>query len=137
MPGSFFDTNVLVYLASSDSKRAERAEELISSGGSISVQVLNELANVCRRKMHLSWNDTRAFISTLRELLAVSSVTVETHDDALAVTQRYRLSIYDALIVAAALHAGCDTLWSEDMQDGMRIEKKLRIVNPFEYHKRE
>jgi predicted nucleic acid-binding protein len=131
MPGSFFDTNVLLYLASNDSERVERTEVLLSSGGTISVQVLNEIANVCRRKMRLPWSETRSFLSTLRALLAVDSVTVETHKHALEVAERNRLSIYDALIVASALHSECDTLWSEDMQNGMRIEKRLRIVNPF------
>ena len=63
MPGSFFDTNVLIYLGSGDLPKADRAETIISSGGTISVQVLNELANVARRKMRLSWHDTRAFLS--------------------------------------------------------------------------
>ncbi len=62
MPGSFFDTNVLLYVASEDSAKAGRAEEIIGSGGSISVQVLNELTNVCRRKMRMSWPDTHAFL---------------------------------------------------------------------------
>jgi predicted nucleic acid-binding protein len=131
MPGSFFDTNVLLYLASSDHLKAERAEKLIGSGGTISVQVLNELTNVCRRKMHLSWNDTREFLTMLRDLLIVNSVTVETHEDALLIAERYSIPIYDALIVASALQAGSATLWSEDMQDGMRIGPRLRIVNPF------
>jgi len=49
----------------------------------------------------------------------------------LALAERYGLSIYDAMIAASALHADCDRLWSEDMQDGMLIEQRLRIANPF------
>jgi predicted nucleic acid-binding protein len=131
MPGNFFDTNVLIYLASSDPVRAERAETIVGGGGTISVQVLNELANVTRRKMRLSWKDTRAFLSVIRGLLLVSPMTTEIHENGLALAERYKLSIYDAMIVASALHAGCDVLWSEDMQDGMKIAKRLRIVNPF------
>jgi predicted nucleic acid-binding protein len=131
MPGSFFDTNVLLYLASSDPARANRAETIVSNGGTVSVQVLNELANVARRKMHLSWHDTRAFLSTIRGLLLVTPITVEIHENGLALAERYSFSIYDAMIVAAALHADCGVLWSEDMQDGMEIEKRLRVVNPF------
>jgi predicted nucleic acid-binding protein len=56
---------------------------------------------------------------------------VETHETGSAQAERYNLSIYDAMIAAAALHAGCDTLWSEDMQDGMAFGEGLRIVNPF------
>jgi predicted nucleic acid-binding protein len=131
MPGSFFDTNVLIYLAASDPAKADRVETIVSDGGTISVQVLNELANVARRKMRLSWHDTRAFLATIRGLLLVNPITTEIHHNGLALAERHGLSIYDAMIVASALHAKCDVLWSEDMQDGMTIEKRLRIVNPF------
>jgi predicted nucleic acid-binding protein len=131
MPGSFFDTNVLVYLTSADTVKADRAEELVEAAGAISIQVLNEFANVARRKMSLSWADTHAVLSMVRGLLRVHATTVETHEMALMLAERYRLSIYDAMIVAAALDAGCDRLWSEDMQNGMVIERSLRIVDPF------
>jgi predicted nucleic acid-binding protein len=131
MPGSFFDTNVLIYLAASDPAKADRVETIVSNGGVISVQVLNELANVARRKMRLSWRDTRVFLSTIRGFLLVSPITTEIHENGLALAERYGLSIYDAMIVASALHGECGVLWSEDMQDGMTIEKRLRIVNPF------
>jgi len=131
MPGSFFDTNVLVYLASSDTAKADRADALIGEGGVISVQVLNELTNVARRKMQMAWPDTHAFLSTLRSLLTVQPITVEIHETGLALAERYTLSTDDAMIVASALHANCDTVWSEDMQHGMQVEDRLRIVNPF------
>lgn len=132
MPGSFIDTNVLVYLASSDPAKADRAESIIGTGGGIiSVQVLNELTNVARRKMRMSWTETNAFLSMIRELLTAQPLTVEVHETGLQLAERYGFSIFDAMIAASALHADCDTLWSEDMQDGMTIENTLRIVNPF------
>jgi predicted nucleic acid-binding protein len=131
MPGSFFDTNVLVYIASGDAAKADRAEAVVAAGGAMSVQVLNETANVARRKMKMSWADTRAFLAMLRDLLTVHPLTQETHETGLGLAERYGLSIYDAMIAAAALHAGCDTLWSEDMQHGMAVDDRLRIVNPF------
>jgi len=131
MPGSFFDTNVLIYLASGDPAKAERAEAVIGAGGAISVQVLNEVANVARRKMRMSWRETRAFLSLMRGSLTVHPVTVETHETGLALAERYNLSTYDAMIAASALHADCDTLWSEDMQHGMAFGGRLRIANPF------
>ena len=131
MPGSFFDTNVLMYLASGDSAKADRAEAVLRDGGAISVQVLNEIANVARRKLRMTWQETRAFLSLLRGLLTVYPVTAETHELGIALAERYNLAIYDALIAASALLAECDRLWSEDMQDGMAIDKRLRIVNPF------
>lgn len=131
MSASFFDTNVLIYLGSGDLAKADRAETIVSNGGTISVQVLNELANVARRKMRLSWHDTRAFLAAIRGLLQVSPITTEIHENSLSLAERYSLSICDAMIVASALHADCGVLWSEDMQDGMMIERRLRVVNPF------
>lgn len=132
MSGNFFDTNVLAYLASADTAKADRAEMVLAEGGIVSVQVLNELTNVARRKMRMSWPETRAFLSPLRRLLDVRPLTVETHQSGLALAERYTLSFYDALIVAAALEAGCDTMWSEDMQHGMEFDGRLRVVNPFQ-----
>lgn len=131
MPVSFFDTNVLLYMASSDAAKADKAEAVVAAGGAISVQVLNEFTNVARRKMEMSWADTHAFLSMLRELLAVHPLTIEIHETGLALAERYGFSTYDAMIAASALHAGCDTLWSEDMQHGMALEEGLHIVNPF------
>ncbi|MGO4869088.1 MAG: PIN domain-containing protein [Roseiarcus sp.] len=131
MQGDFFDTNVLIYLVSADAKKADRAEALVRQGGAISVQVLNEAANVARRKMGMDWPETRQFLASLRGLLTVSPLTPETHQLGLDFAERYTLSIYDAMIVAAATLAGCARLWSQDMQDGMRIGEKLRVANPF------
>ncbi|MDH4414851.1 MAG: PIN domain-containing protein [Rhizobium sp.] len=131
MGGRFVDTNVLLYLASGDDQKADRAEAVLGQGGTISVQVLNEIANVLRRKIQMSWPDTHVFIDMIRALLTVEPVTQETHETGLRLAERYGLSIYDAMIVAAALLAGCDTLISEDMQDGLVIDDRLRIVNPF------
>jgi predicted nucleic acid-binding protein len=131
MPGSFFDTNVLVYIASSDAAKADRAEATIAAGGAISIQVLNELTNVARRKMRMSWTDTHAFLTMLRGLLTVHPLTLEIHETGLTLAERYGLSIYDAMIAASALHAGCDTLWSQDMQHGTTLDGGLQIINPF------
>jgi predicted nucleic acid-binding protein len=130
MPVSFFDTNVLVYIASGDAAKADRAEAIVAAGGAISVQVLNELANVARRTMRMSWADTHAFLNLLRGLLTVHPFALETHEAGLRLAERYGFAIYNAMIVTSALHAGCDTLWSEDMQHGMTLDEGLRIVNP-------
>ena len=131
MPGSFIDTNVLLYIASGDPAKAERAEAIIGQGGAISVQVLNELTNIARRKMQMTWPEIHAFLSALRGLLTVHPITMETHEAGLTLAERHHLSTWDAMIVASALHADCETLWSEDMQDGMVVDDRLRIVNPF------
>ncbi len=131
MPGRFFDTNVLLYIASTDTAKAMRAEELVGEGGTISVQVLNEIANIARRKMALSWTETRVLLASFRGLLSLEPITLEVHERGIALSERYELAIYDAMIVASALQSECDVLWSEDMQDGLLIEDVLRIINPF------
>lgn len=128
---AFFDTNVVLYLLSADSAKADRAEQCIAKGGCICVQVLNEFASVATRKLRMSWTEVNEVLSQLRAVCEVHSVTVQTHDQAVALAQRYGLPIYDALIVSAALLAGCTTLWGEDMQDGQVILRKLTIRNPF------
>ena len=95
------------------------------------MQVLNEAANFARRKMAMDWRETRQFLASLRDLLVVAPLTAETHALGLDFAERYTLSIYDAMIAAAATLAGCALLWSRDMQDGMRIGDKLRVANPF------
>ena len=130
MPGSFFDTNVLLYIAAVDPAKADRAKELIGAGGMISVQALDEITNVARRKMGMSWAETRAFLSTIRGLLPVRPLTIDVHETGVRLAERYGLSIYDAMIAASALQADCDTLWSEDMQDGIVLDDRLRVVNP-------
>jgi predicted nucleic acid-binding protein len=72
------------------------------------------------------------FLGTVRALLAVVPMSLETHDTGLALAERYGLSVYDAMIVAAALLSGCDRLWSEDMGHGLTIDGALRIVDPFQ-----
>jgi predicted nucleic acid-binding protein len=127
----FFDTNVVLYLLSADAAKADRAEELLAIGGVISVQVLNEFASVALRKLGMSWAEIRDVLAQVRVVCPVESMSADTHDRALQVAERYGLSIYDALIVAAALLAGCTILYSEDMQDGQVIERQLTIRNPF------
>lgn len=131
MPGSFFDTNVLMYIATTDRIKADQSERLMRIGGTISVQILNEITNVSRRKFKASWDDTFTFLSTVRAHLTVVPLTIEIHTTGLRLAERYGFSVYDSFIVAAALEADCDTLWSEDMQDGLRVEDRLRIANPF------
>jgi hypothetical protein len=127
----FFDTNVVLYLLSADAAKADRAEELIASGGIISVQVLNEFVAVASRKLRMPWSEIREVLSQLRTVCSIEPISIETHDRAVHIAERHGLSIYDALIVSAALLAGCRTLHSEDMQDGQVIERQLTIRNPF------
>ncbi len=126
----FIDSNVLIYLTDVESGKAGQTEDLLADGGIVSVQVLNEFANVALRKVRLSWPETRDFLDTFRATLKIVPLTVETHQCGLELAERYQLSVYDGMIVAAAALAGCKTLYSEDMHDGLVIDG-LAIRNPY------
>jgi predicted nucleic acid-binding protein len=128
---TFIDTNILLYLLSADAQKADAAEKLVQQGGLISVQVLNELANALRKKLLLSWRETNDILASIRALCSVESLTPETHERGVLLAERYSLNIYDAMIVSSALIAGCSTLYSEDMHDGLLVENQLFIRNPF------
>lgn len=128
---AFIDTNVLLYLLSADSEKADRAEAVARTGGRISVQVLNEMTNVARRKLSMPWNEIAELVALIRSVCPTEPLTTETHNTGRRVAERYGFNVYDAMIVAAALLAGCETLYSEDMHDGLLIDQQLRICNPF------
>ena len=129
---AFLDTNVLIYAISQNDPRAAKAETLLLAGGIVSVQVLNEFVAVARRKMEMPWHEVREALEAIRVLCpAPVAVSISVHEHALALAEKHGFSIYDALIAAAALEAGCQTLYSEDFQDGQVIEQKLTIRNPF------
>jgi predicted nucleic acid-binding protein len=128
----FYDTNVVLYLLSGEAKKADCAEELLAAGGRISVQVLNEFAAVASRKLGMGWPEIGEILAEVRAVCPVESVAIETHERGLAVAARYGLNIYDAMIVASALLAGCKLLYSEDLQHGQVFERQLTVRNPFD-----
>jgi predicted nucleic acid-binding protein len=133
MNGSaFLDTNVLIYATLPPDRRSNIARELLSERNVVSVQVLNEFANVARRKLRRSWPDVAQALAAIRLLcLPPRPLTVATHEAALSIADRLDYQFYDALIIAAALEAGCVTLYSEDLQHGQIIDRRLTIRNPF------
>ena len=128
---AFFDTNVLLYLLSPDARKADIAEHLVSLGGTISVQVLNEFTQVARRKFRMSASDVVIVLSLLRRTLKVEPLTEAMHDLGVKLSVKYSLGVYDAMIVASGLSCGATKLYSEHMQSGLLVEKRLRIENPF------
>ena len=135
---AFLDTNVLVYTfdESAGGKRA-RARELVESAlrdksAVISFQVVQEFLNVATRKFAQPMKDAEAALYLRRVLDPLCEVhsSPALYEEALDIRERWHFSFYDALIVAAALAAGCDTLYSEDLQDGQKV-RELTVVNPF------
>lgn len=129
---NFFDTNVLIYAVAKNDPRASQAEALLASGGVIGIQSLNEFVSVGRRKLSMSWKEVKEFLDLICVLCPNPiPISLDTHREALAIAEKYGYSIYDALIAAAALEAGCKTLYSEDLQDGQIINRQLTVRNPF------
>ena len=128
---AFFDTNVLLYIPSAETEKAERARQLVERGGVISLQVLDEAASVSFRKIGLGWPIIRDFLTVVRDSLKVVPTDLSTHELGLDLAERYRVSVYDSMLLAAALQAGCTTFWSEDLHNGQLIEGQLTIRNPF------
>ena len=127
---AFFDTNILIYAFTNDPKR-DRAREVLADGGVISAQVLNEFTSVSRRKHARSWAEIEMMIGDLRSQFdAIAPLTAATHAAALALARDHNFNFYDALILASAIEAKCDVLYSEDMQNGRKIAG-VTIVDPF------
>ena len=130
MTRPFIDSNVVFYLFSSNAVKADRAESLLQTGGLISVQVLNEVASVCLRKLKMTWKDVDSVLETLKATCEVLPVTLASHEKAVGLAKRFQISLYDANIVATAILCGANTLFSEDMQNDMSMET-VTVVNPF------
>lgn len=139
MRGDFIDSNIFVYLfdETADRKRgtAERIIEagLRTNGASISFQVVQETLNVITGPKLVSpmgSEDAKRFLEEVLAPLWHVSPSPTLYRRALDIRSRYRYGFYDALIIAAALDAGCTRIYSEDMQDGQKIED-LTIQNPF------
>jgi predicted nucleic acid-binding protein len=128
---AFLDTNVLVYAHSLD-LRAERARHLLQQPYVIGVQTLNEYAFVARRKLRREWviiiDDVTMLAANAEIVLATEFVD---HQRALQLASKRPLAPFDALMLALALRAGCTTFYSEDMQDGLVVDGRLTIINPF------
>ena len=127
----FFDTAVLVYILKKGDKKSAIADRLLAAGGVLSVQVLNEFANVAHRKLGMKWVEIEeALLNILYLCLPPADITVETHTVALEIAKRYGFHIYDSLILASALETKCTILYSEDLQHGQKIQS-LTVQNPF------
>ena len=127
----FFDTNILLYLLSDDIDKANEAEALLSKGGVISVQVLNEFTSVAYRKLKMTYTEIDEILQTIRSICEVKDLTIDTHTLGLSIAGRYGFSFYDSLILSAGVLAECKVLYSEDMQAGQKISDQLVITNPF------
>ncbi|MBC8057391.1 MAG: PIN domain-containing protein [Rhizobiales bacterium] len=134
----FIDTNVFVYqLDTRDARKHAIADRIVgdalaSETACISFQVVQECLNTVLRKAEIALDEpsARAYLDTVLAPLHRVASSAELYRRALGLHTRWKFSFSDALIVAAALEAGCKKLLTEDLQHGQRVET-LRIENPF------
>lgn len=127
----FFDTNTLLYLFSSDTNKADWISKNIQKSNVISVQVLNEFTSASLKKIKISTKELDEFLGLFLEIFTIKPLDIETFNSGLRISRRYGYHQYDSMIIAAAIQAGCQRLYSEDLQHKQVIDKKLQIVNPF------
>jgi len=132
MPGEFVDTNIVIYSFSQDEHKQSKALAILANHPVMSVQVLNETANIMKRKLGFDITAIRTVINRIsQECSVLHPINLSTLNDAFDIAERYGFSHYDSLIIAAALQADCTTLYSEDIQHGQIIEERMIILNPF------
>ena len=135
----FFDTNVIVYLFDkSEDKKHRIAKTLFNEGlqkhnSFVSVQVINEFIVIVSQKIKkpLSLNEIKKRVEFLGNTLIIIPLEFASCISAIELKIKYNLSYWDSLIVASALKNDCKVLYTEDLQDGLVINEKLTIKNPF------
>jgi predicted nucleic acid-binding protein len=138
MPAEFFiDSNVLIYGFSGREPEKQRIARALSEaeGAWVSTQVLSEVGNVLIRKFSFAPGDARARVASISTACDVLSVTPALVLDAFRIVERYRVGLFDAQIIAAALACGAQRLYTEDLHDGLVIDG-MKITSPFMFRAR-
>jgi len=128
---AFFDTGVLLHLLSADAARSDRVETLLEQSGVVSVQVLNEFAAVASHRLHMPADDIREVLGIVRDVCRIEALTLDDHERAIGIMDRYKLSFGDAVIIATALRAECRTLYAAELPHRRVIEHQLTVIDPF------
>lgn len=125
------DTNILVYLYDDDNEHKRKISELLVVDKPIvSSQIISEFLNVTKRLLKLPKTEILK-ANTLLSKCEVISTNQQTLKKSLLLIHRYYFQLFDSLIVASALQAGCTILYSEDLHHNLLVENRLRIINPF------
>lgn len=134
MKGKYFlDTNILIYLYSTEEKKQKRVLELLQNEDEfvVSAQVLSEFCNVLKKKFNFTTKRLNFILQDFEINFLLHSTDMEQIKTALNISDRYKYSFYDALVIAGAILSKCTLLFSEDLQHGQTILNKIKIVNPF------
>jgi predicted nucleic acid-binding protein len=127
----FIDTNIVIYALGPASDKTSVVAPLLVGRPTISTQVIIEVASVASKRLAMPLSEIRRLLSTLETICQVELVTPKTIYSSLDIMDRYRFSWFDSLIFAAAIEAGCNTLFTKDLQHGQVISSQLTICNPF------
>ena len=128
----FLDSNICIYAFDINSKKKEKALDLIvSNQATISTQVLMETANVALKKLKFKQEEIKLSVEYITTFCLLHIIELSTIKLAFQINRKYQYSLYDALIIASALESDCSILYSEDMQNGHFVDKRLNIINPF------
>ena len=134
MKGKFFlDTNILISLYSTEEKKQKRVLELLQNDDTsvISTQVLSEFCNILKKKFNFNTKQLNILLQDFEKNFLLHTTDIEQIKTALTISDRYKYSFYDALVIAGAIHSGCTLLFSEDLQHGQTVLNKVKITNPF------
>jgi len=127
----FLDTNVLIYTVTGEARKKEISINLLCTNAVISTQVVNECINVMSRKWKYDYSQIRLVTAQFTQECQVMTLSLRTVCLAMDLAKKYRYTYFDSLILASALEANCESLYSEDLQHGQVIDQRLRIINPF------
>lgn len=126
------DTNVLLYLYDANDHTKRRVSEgIVTSNPIISTQVISEFINVTKRALKLPKQEILYKCNLVFDRCQIISVDQEILDHSYYILKKYDFQIFDSIIISSTLAAGCNTLYSEDLQHNQLIEGKLTIINPF------
>jgi len=126
------DTNILIY-SHEDQKLTKRdiARDLLAELPILSMQVVFEYLNVMKRILQFSKTDLMELGTQLIDKCDVRPVEISTVHLAKNLIQKYDFQIFDSIIIASALEANCEILYSEDMQHNLIVNRQLKIINPY------
>jgi predicted nucleic acid-binding protein len=127
----FADSNIVLYALGKDSRKKQRAWEVLFKRPLISIQVLGECSNTLIKKHKVDKPRVRDTLQDILQFTAVEPIDLSIVERAWAVMERYRFSYFDSLMVATALAADCRKLYSEDLQHGQAIDGQIVVINPF------
>lgn len=130
----FVDTNILIYLYSTEIAKQQRIISLLKSENTFctSIHVIMEFCHILIKKLHYTRPAISLAIRDFQTNFEIAGIGLETIEKALFIQEKYRYAFFDSLVLATALMADCTAVYSEDMQHEQLIEEQVKIVNPFE-----